>query len=123
MPGKIVHFELPSGDADRAAGFWNGLFGWGFGPSAMEEFDYRMTETSEGVNGAVFPDPARAGTGPLVYFDTEDIDGDVAKIRELGGQAADKSPVGGHGWFSVCQDTEGNRFGLWQVDTGAPAGE
>ncbi len=31
MAGKIVHFELPSGDADRASGFWSGLFGWQIG--------------------------------------------------------------------------------------------
>ena len=31
MAGTIVHFELPSGDADRASGFWGGLFGWQIG--------------------------------------------------------------------------------------------
>src|SRR5260221_13917533 len=107
MAGKIVHFELPSTDADRASAFWNGLFGWSFESSAMEEFDYRMSPTSEGCAGAIFPDPSKAGTGPLVYFDTDDVDASVAQVRELGGQGADKSPVGGHGWFSVCHDTEG----------------
>jgi predicted enzyme related to lactoylglutathione lyase len=32
----IVHFELPSGDADRASGFWGGLFGWQIGAWADE---------------------------------------------------------------------------------------
>ena len=27
MPGRVVHFELVAADADRASGFWNGLFG------------------------------------------------------------------------------------------------
>ena len=39
MAGKIVHFELHAADVDRAAGFWNGLFGWNIGWSMMEEFD------------------------------------------------------------------------------------
>ena len=46
MPGKIVHFELPAADADRASGFWNGLFGWGISESAMPEMDYRMAQVS-----------------------------------------------------------------------------
>jgi predicted enzyme related to lactoylglutathione lyase len=25
------------------------------------------------------------------------------------------------GWFSLCKDTEGNEFGLWQNDPEAPA--
>jgi predicted enzyme related to lactoylglutathione lyase len=25
------------------------------------------------------------------------------------------------GWFSLCKDTEGNEFGLWQNDPSAPA--
>jgi len=24
------------------------------------------------------------------------------------------------GWFSVCKDSEGNDFGLWQIDPSAP---
>ena len=62
MPGKIVHFELPAADADRASGFWNGLFGWGLGASAMPDFDYRMAKVSDDQAVAVFPsdDSARA---------------------------------------------------------------
>ena len=118
MPGKIVHFELPSADADRASGFWSGLFGWSVGSSAMEGFDYRMFQTSDDQAGAIMPsdDP---GTGPIVYFDTGDVDASVTKVRELGGSAEDKQPVPTHGWFAVCKDTEGNSFCLWQADENA----
>ena len=34
MAGTIVHFELPSADADRASAFWGGLFGWNIGTFA-----------------------------------------------------------------------------------------
>ena len=120
MPGKIVHFELPAADADRASGFWNGLFGWGLGASAMPDFDYRMAQVSEDQAVAVFPSD-KAGTGLIVYFDTDDIEASIAKTRSLGGEAEDKSPVPGHGWFAPCKDTEGNAFSLWQPDeTAAP---
>ena len=59
--------------------------------------------------------PARA----IVYFDTEDIDASIAKVRELGGTADDKQPVPTHGWFAGCKDTEGNAFSLWQGDENA----
>jgi predicted enzyme related to lactoylglutathione lyase len=118
MAGSVVHVELPSGDADRAASFWNGLFGWGFGASAMEEFDYRMAQMAPDQGVAVFPSD-KAGSGPIVYFSTDDIEASSAKVRELGGTAGDKQPVPTHGWFAACVDTEGNAFSLWQNDPNA----
>jgi predicted enzyme related to lactoylglutathione lyase len=40
-------------------------------------------------------------------------------VRELGGEANDKAPVPGHGWFAACKDSEGNVFHLWQQDESA----
>ena len=54
LPGRIVHFELVATDADRAAGFWNGLFDWNVGTSVMEGFDYRMFDLGEGQGGAIY---------------------------------------------------------------------
>ena len=62
MPGRIVHFELVAADADRASGFWNGLFGWNIGESAMEGFDYRMFDLGDGQGGAIYP--AQEGQSP-----------------------------------------------------------
>jgi uncharacterized protein len=119
MAGSVVHVELPAGDADRAATFWNGLFGWGLGSSAMEGFDYRMAQIAPEQGVAVFPSPDTAGSGALVYFSTDDIDASLGKVRELGGTAEDKQPVPTHGWFAACVDTEGNKFSLWQSDPDA----
>jgi len=118
LAGKIVHFEIPAGDADRAAGFYNGVFGYSIGGSAMEGFDYRMFQTGEDQGGAVMPSD-KAGSGLIVYLDTDDIDASIAKVRELGGSADDKQPVPTHGWFAACKDTEGNNFSLWQGDESA----
>ncbi len=117
MPGRIVHFELLAQDADRASGFWNGLFGWNVGASTMEGFDYRMFDLGDGQGGAIYP--AETPGKLNVYFDTDDIDASIAKVRELGGTAADKQPVPTHGWFAACTDTEGVEFFLWQGDANA----
>jgi len=115
MAGTIVHFELPSADAARASGFWNGLFGWSIGGSVMEGHDYRMFQAGPDQGGAVMPSET-AGSGVIVYFGTDDIDASVAKVRELGGNAEEKQPVPTHGWFAACKDMEGNSFRLWQSD-------
>ena len=86
----IVHFELPSADVDRAKGFWSGVFGWNF--AGMEgPFVYPMTEGEEPV-GAIFQSD-EAGSGPIVYMATDDIDATLAKVREAGGTADEKQPI------------------------------
>jgi predicted enzyme related to lactoylglutathione lyase len=117
MAGEIVHVEFPSEDVDRAQRFWNGLFGWGFQDSGMPGMDYRMAQAGEGMGVAVYPGE-RSGA-PNFYFATDDIDASSAKVRDLGGDAADKAPVPGHGWFAACHDSEGNAFHLWQNDSSA----
>jgi predicted enzyme related to lactoylglutathione lyase len=118
MAGKIVHFEVPVGDADRASAFYGGLFGYEIGASVMEGFDYRMFQPADDQGGAIMPSD-KAGSGLIVYLDTDDIDASVAQVRQLGGSAEDKQPVPTHGWFAPCTDTEGNSFSLWQADTNA----
>jgi predicted enzyme related to lactoylglutathione lyase len=118
MPGKIVHFELHASDVDRAAGFWNGLFDWNIGGSAMEDFDYRLFRTGEDQGGGLMPSET-PGAGPTVYFDTDDIQASIEQVRALGGTAGEKQPVPTHGWFAVCTDTEGTSFNLWQGDESA----
>jgi predicted enzyme related to lactoylglutathione lyase len=60
--------------------------------------------------------PDAAGTGTVVYFDTDDIDASIAKVRQGGGSAEEKAPIPHVGWFTRCKDTEGNSFSLFQSD-------
>ena len=92
MAGKLVHFELPAEDTARARSFWSGVMGWQFGDSAMPDFEYYMVQTGEDQGGAIYPaDPGQKG--PIVYFDTDDIDAvdreGARQRRPGGGQAAD----------------------------------
>jgi predicted enzyme related to lactoylglutathione lyase len=120
MAGKLVHFEIYAKDADRATGFYSSLFGWEFSDSGMPGIDYRLLRTGEDQGGAVFA-PEDGKTGCLkVYFDTDDIDASIAKVREGGGEADDKQPIPSIGWFAGCKDTEGNEFSLYQNDESAP---
>jgi uncharacterized protein len=119
MPGQMVHVEIPAGDTTRARKFWGSLFGWEWqtfeGPT-----EYHMTRFSETTGGAIYaPDPPDK-RGARIYFDVDDINAGNARVQELGGEAGEAMPVPGMGWFSLCKDTEGNEFGLWQTDPDAP---
>jgi predicted enzyme related to lactoylglutathione lyase len=116
MAGKVVHFELPAADASRAKTFWHGVFGWDFGDSGMPGIEYYMVRTGEDQGGAVYPSADTAGTGTIVYFDTDDIDATIEKVRQGGGSSGDKMPIPQVGWFAHCKDTEGNSFSLFQSD-------
>jgi uncharacterized protein len=114
MGKRIVHVEFPAQDAERAQRFWEGLGGWSFQDSGMPGIDYRMFQ-DEGWGGAVYPQ-MEGEQGPTVYFGTDDIDAELANVRELGGEVEEKQPIPSVGWFARCKDTEGNPFSLFQTD-------
>ena len=119
MAGKIVHFELPAQDDERAKTFWSGLFGWQFQDAGVPGMTYWLTQAGGEPAGALYATEELASQGPIVYFDTDDIGASLAQVRELGGQAEDAMPIPGVGWFSRCHDTEGNSFSLFQSDESA----
>lgn len=122
MPGTIVHFELPATDAERARTFWGSLFGWTFADAGMPEMEYSLTDAGGPPAGAIYLSEDLAAQGPIVYFDTDDIDESIAKVRELDGQAEEKLEIPGVGFICRCHDTEGNSFSLFQANAPAAAG-
>ena len=118
MAGEMVHLEIPAGDTATARQFWGGLFGWQFQAFDGSPTEYHTARFSETQGGAVMAADG-AARGPRVYFDVDDINAANAKVNELGGSSGDALPVPGMGWFSVCQDNQGNEFGLWQTDSNA----
>ena len=105
--GKIVWFELPAEDTERAQGFYGELFGWRF--QSFEGQDYQITY--EG-GGAIYGAPGERGL--MAYFGVTDIEAAIARVRDLGGEAGEKQEIPGIGLYAHCADTEGNRFGLYQ---------
>ena len=115
MPGQPVHFEIPADDTAKGREFWGSLFGWQFEAFPGSPTEYLMTRFSETTGGAIYEaDGDKRGT--RVYFDVDDINVGSARVKELGGEAGEAMAVPAMGWFSVCKDSEGNDFGLWQTD-------
>jgi uncharacterized protein len=119
VAGKLVHFELPAKDTSRATEFYKALFDWKI-QTFEGPMEYHMIEGEPG--GGIYPSQG-ADDFPKIYFDTDDIDAAIARVRELGGEADEKAPVPNMGWYALCKDTEGNPISLWQSDESAPVPE
>ena len=118
MAGNPVHVEIPAGSTAGAREFWGSLFGWQFEEYPGSPTEYHMTQFSETTGGAIYGAEGDA-RGLRVYFDIDDINDGRSRVSELGGEAGEAMPVPTMGWFAICQDTEGNEFGLWQTDPSA----
>ena len=121
MPGQMVHVEIPAGDTGKAREFWGGLFDWKFEEYPGSPGEYHTTRFSDTQGGAIMGAEG-SERGARVYFDVDDINAANSRVGELGGSAGEAMPVPTMGWFSICKDTEGNEFGLWQNDENAPGG-
>jgi uncharacterized protein len=124
MSGRIVHFEIPFDDGDRARGFYQEAFGWNV--AQVPEMDYTMVTsgptTEEGmpsepgfINGGMFGRGDNPATGPVLTVDVDSIDAALEKIEKLGGATLlPRQPVGSMGFVAYFRDTEGNVLGLWE---------
>lgn len=124
MTGRVVHFEIPFDDGDRARAFYKDAFGWNL--VHMPEMSYTMVSTGptteQGppsepgfINGGMLDRSESLSGSPVVVVDVEDIDAALAKIESLGGSTLQaKMPVGDMGFAAYFKDCEGNVVGLWQ---------
>lgn len=120
MGKKVVHLEFPAQDLERGKKFWEAVGGWEIKDSGMPGMQYLMWQQDD-QGGGVYSMEGQSGT--VVYLGTDDIDGDLAKVKELGGDAEDKQSIPKIGWFARCKDSEGNEFSLFQSDENAPMPE
>jgi predicted enzyme related to lactoylglutathione lyase len=121
MPGQFVHIEIPADDTGKSRQFYGSLLGWQF-DAFPGPFEYHMAQIGEQQGAAITNmEPGKHGT--RAYFLVDDINAGAARVKELGGEANDPGAVPNMGWFVTCKDPHGNEFGLWQVDTSAPAPE
>ncbi len=123
MTGRVVHFEVPFDDADRARDFYKEVFGWQIQP--MPEMNYNMVSTGPTSDQGMPSEPGFIGGGmmqrqapvnsPVLTLEVDDIDATINAIEKHGGAAVgEKMPVGDMGFAAYFSDSEGNLMGLWQ---------
>jgi len=116
----VAWFEIPVTDMDRAKAFYESVFKieinsqdiggvmMGFFPANPE---------APGAMGSLmkYDSYIPSHEGSLIYFSSEDVQIELARIKESGGEILqEKTQISPEiGFMGMFQDTEGNRIALY----------
>ena len=121
---KVVHFEIPVDDVERARGFYGSVFEWGIVP--MDDMQYTLVMTTPVDETTQSPtDPGAINGGlmhrssdtpaPVITIQVGAIDESLKKIEAEGGSVVTpRTSMGEVGFFAYFKDTEGNVIGLFE---------
>jgi uncharacterized protein len=116
----IGWFDLYVSDMNRAVNFYEGVLQCKLEPIADPTGETQMMSfptdmSAYGAGGALvksrYAQPGVGGT--CLYFSVEDCAKNEARVAAAGGKVLrPKFSIGPFGWVTMCEDTEGNCFGL-----------
>lgn len=124
---KVVHFEIPADDIERAKKFYSEIFGWkisdwpmsdgsvyvGVRTVDVDEKTY-MPKEAGAINGGILKRSEIVNT-PQVTVSVPSIDDCIEKIKSAGGKVlTGKHPIENIGFYAYVHDSEGNLLGLWE---------
>ncbi len=116
---RVIHFDVPADDTRRAVKFYGDVFGWKAEKWAGP-MDYWMVTTGPedkpGIDGGISKrqQPSDQGYNTIGVPSVLEF---AEKVKAAGGKVLmPKMPIPGIGWFAVCSDTEGNKFGIMEED-------
>jgi predicted enzyme related to lactoylglutathione lyase len=123
MTGRVVHFEVPFDDGQRARSFYRDAFGWEL--QEMPEMSYTMVTSGPSgdqgptepgyINGGMLDRTISPARGPVLTIDVDNIDDALATIEKLGGSTVvGRTAVADMGFSAYFTDSEGNVMGLWE---------
>lgn len=120
---RVVHFEIPADNLERAKKFYSENFGWEVNQLGPEMGNYVLVQTgptdAQGmpqdkafINGGLMPrDPS--ASSPVLVIGVEDADAAVEKIKKSGGKLVGEIlDIPNVGRYARVQDTEGNVIGV-----------
>ncbi len=122
---KVVHFEIPADNVERAKSFYKQAFGWDISP--VPGMEYHMVNTTAidektrlpkevgAINGGLAKRNNETNKNTVITVDVADIEAALKSIEKQGGKTVQKKqPVADMGFTAYFKDTEGNIVGLWQ---------
>lgn len=124
---KVVHFEIPADDLDRAKTFYGSVFGWELQSMAMGGGEYTVVKTTAVDEQTQMPTEPGAINGgmmrrdellraPVLTIDVDSIDAALREIEAGGGSTmTPRTEIPGMGAFAYFTDPEGNVLGLWET--------
>jgi predicted enzyme related to lactoylglutathione lyase len=122
---KVIHFEIPAADLDRAKAFYGSTFGWGI--DDIPEVDYTILRTVEvddqqmpkepgAINGGMMQRTPRTPASPVLTIGVESVGDALERVEAAGGTVVQpRTEVPGMGAFGYFTDTEGNTLGVWET--------
>ena len=119
---RVIHFEIPAENPERAVAFYTKAFGWKFqkweGP-----MEYWLVSTGAedkpGINGGLVKRQAPT-TATTNTIGVESVDKAVKAAQNAGARLVmPKTPIPTIGYFAYLEDTEGNLFGVMEADPNA----
>jgi predicted enzyme related to lactoylglutathione lyase len=121
---RVVWFEIPFDESERAQKFYKDVFDWQI--NHFPEMDYYVSTTADSDPQTMEPKTPGAINGglmkkddtakhPLVLIEVPSIDEHLKKIEQNGGKTVmPKINAGNLGMYARAEDTEGNVIGLWE---------
>ena len=120
MNNRVMHFEIQADDVKRASSFYQDIFGWKI--EQWEKNPYWLVTTGSegpGIDGGLAQREMPCNSF-LCTVQVDDLDAALARVQANGGEVArPRGPIPTVGWFAYVKDTEGNLFGLIQLDENA----
>lgn len=119
MP-KVVHFEIPVDNAERARTFYGEVFDWDV--QGWEGQPYWLVtagaEEERGVDGALIGRGEVHAT-PVVIVGVASVDETITAARDAGAEVLlDRQEIPGIGYSAYLRDTEGNIIGVFEPADG-----
>lgn len=122
---KVVHFEIPVDDLERAKTFYGSIFGWELVTTPIGDGEYTLVTTtpvdesrtteSGGINGGMMQ-RSEVTPYPVITIGVESVDDALKQVEASGGAVVTpKTPIPGMGAFAYFTDTEGNVMGMFEV--------
>jgi predicted enzyme related to lactoylglutathione lyase len=120
---KVVHFEIPAENLERAKKFYQDNFGWKLNQMGPDMGNYVLAHTGptdeQGmvqdkafINGGLMPrNPAVSS--PVLVIAVDDADAAVEKVKKSGGALVGEIlDIPNVGRYAYVKDSEGNVIGV-----------
>jgi predicted enzyme related to lactoylglutathione lyase len=120
---RVVHFEIPAENLERAKKFYGENFGWTLNQLGPETGNYVLVQTGPTdekgmpqdkafINGGLMKREPSASS-PVLVIAVDDTDATVERVKKSGGKLVGEIlDIPNVGRYARVQDTEGNVIGV-----------
>ena len=118
---RVVHFEINSAQPEKAAEWYEEVFGWTIQKRWTGEQDYWLIRTgmsdTAGINGGI-KEKTTPSAAMVPQIEVDSVDTASERIAATGGKLlSPKITIPQTGYLMYCQDPEGIPFSIIQKDS------